>query len=167
MWIFCSNFATANCVDDMKKQLFLCLIAAMAMAFTACSNNESQLKKRTVDLAVQSSQWEFDQDVNQYYCHFNVPELTAQIYNYGEVSVNREYNSGTKNAYQVALPETSYKVEYEVDENDSVINTFYYAQHIDYAYGVGFVEVFYTISDYFYPEGQKPEGMLFRLQMTY
>ena len=155
-------------VEDMKKQLFLCLIAVVAMAFTACSNNESQLKKHTVDLAVQSSQWEFDQDVNQYYCHFNVPELTAQIYNYGEVSVNREYNSGSKNAYQVALPETSYKVEYQVNETTGdTTNTFYYAQHVDYVYGIGFVEVFYTISDYFYPDGFAPEGMLFRLQMTY
>ena len=119
-------------------------------------------------MAVKSSQWEFDEDVNQYYCHFDIPELTEQVYNYGEVSVNREYNSGTKNAYQVALPETSYKVEYENDENTGeVLNTFYYAQHVDYAFGIGFVEVFYTISDFFYPEGEKPEGMLFRLQLTY
>ena len=138
------------------------------MGFTACRSNEPQLQKKTVDLAVKSSQWEFDESVNQYYCHFNVPELTESVYNYGEVSINREYNSGTKNAYQVALPETSYKVEYEYDETTGeVINTFYYAQLVDCVYGIGFVEVFYTISDFFYPAGEKPEGMLFRLQLTY
>ena len=152
----------------MKKYLFICLMAVAAMGFTACRSNEPQLQKKTVDLAVKSSQWEFDESVNQYYCHFNVPELTESVYNYGEVSINREYNSGTKNAYQVALPETSYKVEYEYDETTGeVINTFYYAQLVDCVYGIGFVEVFYTISDFFYPAGEKPEGMLFRLQLTY
>ena len=159
-------------VEDMKKQLFLCLIAAMAMVSCTRYYNTYEVvgggvKKKTVDLTVNTNQWDFDKGTNQYFCHFNVPELTDSVYNYGEVSVNREYNSGTKNAYQVALPETSYKVEYEVDENDSVINTFYYAQHVDCVYGIGFVEVFYTISDYFYPDGFAPEGMLFRLQMTY
>ena len=151
----------------MRKYLFICLMAVAAMSFTACNNNEPQMRKRTVDLIVRTNDWGFDKSTNQYFCHIDVPELTERVYNYGEVSVNHEYNSGTKNAYQVALPETSYKVEYETDANDSIINTFNYAEHIDYIYSVGFVEVFYTISDYFYPEGFVPEGMLFRLQMTY
>ena len=57
-------------------------------------------------------------------------------------------------------------VENEVDEKDSIINTFYYQQHIDYIYGVGFVEVDLTISDYIYGDFT-PESMLFRLQLTY
>ena len=117
--------------------------------------------KKTIDLAVSKDKWDFDKSTNQFFCHFEVPELTAQVYDYGEVSVNREYNSGTQRAYQVALPETSYKVEQDGE------NTFYYAQLVDYAYGVGFIEVFYTISDYFYPEGFTPEGMVFRAQLTY
>ena len=94
-----------------------------------------------------------------YYCHFDVPELTTDIYNYAEVSVNREYNTGSSKAYQVALPETTYQ--------RTVINNqdYFYQQHIDYAYGVGFVEVFLTISDYFYDF--HPEAMTFRLQLTY
>ena len=129
---------------------------------------ECKFNKKTVDLVVTQDKWTFDEGANMFFCHFNVPELTEQVYNYGEVSVTREYNSGTKNAYPVALPETSYTVEYENAENTGeVLNTFYYAQHVDYAFGIGFVEVFYTISDFFYPEGEKPEGMLFRLQLTY
>ena len=160
-------------VEDMKKQLFLCLIAAMAMVSCTRYYNTYEVvgggvKKKTVDLTVNTNQWDFDKSTNQYFCHFDVPELTDSVYNYGEVSVNREYNSGTKNAYQVALPETSYKVEYQVNETTGdTTNTFYYAQHVDCVYGIGFVEVFYTISDYFYPDGFAPEGMLFRLQMTY
>lgn len=150
----------------MKKYIIIGMMAMVAVLFTACESNTPKFHKQTVDLVVNKANWDYDNSTNQFFCHFDVPELTAQIYDYGEVSVNREYNSGTKRAYQVALPETTYKVE-EVDNGDGTTSTFYYAQHVDYAYGVGFVEVFYTISDYIYGEGFTPEAMLFRLQMTY
>ena len=145
----------------MKKYIFISLLALVGVMFSSCRSNEPQMRKKTIDLAVTQSKWGYDSSVDMFYCHFDVPELTAEVYNYGEVSISREYNYGSPNAYQVPLPETSYKVEQDGE------NTFYYAQHIDYAVGVGFVDVFYTISDYFYPDGFVPEDMHFRLQMTY
>ena len=162
-------------VEDMKKQLFLCLIAVVAMvSCTRPINNYYNtyevvgggVKKKTVDLTVNTNQWDFDKGTNQYFCHFDVPELTDSVYNYGEVSVNREYNSGTKNAYQVALPETSY-LQIEITNDDNTTSPYFSQQHLDYAFGIGFVEVFCTISDFYYEDGWKPDGMLFRLQMTY
>ena len=161
----------------MKKYLFISLLAGMA-CMSSCTyptyvteeivGEECKFNKKTVELAVTRNLWDFDQSTGQFFCHFDVPEITEKVYLYGEVSINREYNSGKKNAYQVALPETSYKVEEEYDEETGeLINTFYYAQHIDYVYGIGFVEIFYTISDYYYPEGESPEAMLFKLQLTY
>ena len=126
------------------------------------------MQKITKGLVVNQNQWNFDTNLNVFYCHFDVPDITWDVYHYAEVSVNREYNSDTENAYQVALPETSYKVEYGTDENGNETGEiFYYAQHVDYIYGKGFVEVYYTISDYFYPTDFKPEAMRFRLQITY
>ena len=143
------------------------MMAVMGVLLSGCEKGQP-FHKKTVDMTVTTSQWDFDQSANMFFCHFDVPEITSDVYNYGEVSVNHEYNSGTNNAYQVALPETTYKVEYEVNETTGdTTNTFYYAQHLDYAYGAGFVEVFCTISDYFYPEGWTPGNMLFRLQMSY
>ena len=164
-----STFAAAkvlrnanNYLKDMKKYLFISLLAIVGAMFAACEVNDPTVMK-TIDLSVKGNQWAVDSlGFNKYfyYCSFDVPELTEDVYNYGEISVNREYNSGTKNAYQVALPETTYRV-------DTIEgNPYYYAQHIDYAYGIGFVEVFVTISDYYYDE-YVPETMLFRLQMTY
>ena len=150
----------------MKKYLFICLMAVVGLVMVSCNSNAPQLNKMTLDLAVEKNQWEYDESVNMYFCHFDVQQLTEDIYNYGEISVSHEYKSGTKDAYQVPLPETSFKME-EVPVNDSVVDVFYYAQHIDYVYGPKYVEIFYTISDYFYPDGFKPEAMLFRLQMTY
>ena len=133
---------------------------------TSCQGNEPcKFNKQTIDLSVKQSQWEFDNDANMFYCHFDVPAITANVYDYGEFSIHREYNSGTNKAYQVALPETTYKSE-DIDNENGTYSTVYYQQHLDYAIGVGFVEVFCTISDFYY-EGFTPEAMLFRLQLTY
>ena len=64
------------------------------------------------------------------------------------------------------LPETAYRVE-TVTYDDDTMETFYYQEHIDYAVGIGFVEVSYTVSDYVYPENFSPESMIFRLQLIY
>lgn len=151
----------------MKKYLFICLLAVLAVGFTSCESENAPKHKRTIDLVVKQSAWDFDQSANMFYCHFYVPELTARAYNYGEVSINREYNSGTSNAYQVALPETTYKSEQLTDSvGNPVDEYFYYQQHIDYTYGIGFVEIFCTISDFYY-EGFTPDAMVFRMQLTY
>lgn len=143
------------------------MMAVMGVLLSGCEKGQP-FHKKTIDLTVTSAQWDFDQSANMFFCHFDIPELTENVYNYAEVSVSHEYNSGKNNAYQVALPETIYKVEEEVDTDGKPTgNKFYYQQHLDYAYGVGFVEVFCTISDFVYPEGWTPDPMLFRMQMSY
>ena len=148
----------------MKKYLLIGLVAMMGLGMTGCTINSSsepseRMHKQTIDLNVKASSWIWDAGANMYYCHFDLPELTSDIYNYAEVSVNREYNTGSSKAYQVALPETTYLTE-KVNNQD-----YFYQQHIDYAYGVGFVEIFLTFSDYVYD--QQPDPMVFRMQLTY
>jgi hypothetical protein len=105
--------------------------------------------------------WQFDDNTLQYYYHFDVPEITPFVYNYGNWSISREYNSGTKDAYQVALPQSVYMTETLSDGSIA-----YYTQHIDYRVGIGYVEIQLTNSDYFYGQ-ENPEDMLFRLQLIY
>ena len=148
----------------MKKYLLIGLVALMGLGMTGCTINSSnepseRMHKQTIDLNVKASSWIWDAGANMYYCHFDLPELTGDIYNYAEVSINREYNTGSSKAYQVALPETTYLTE-KVNNQD-----YFYQQHIDYAYGVGFVEIFLTFSDYVYD--QQPDPMVFRMQLTY
>ena len=149
----------------MKKYVFICLLAVTGLAMTSCQKGEP-FHKKTVDMTVTTSQWDFDAKANMFFCHFDVPEITADVYNYGEVSVSREYNSGKANAYQVALPETTY-MQIELDNGDGTTSPYFYQQHIDYTVGVGFVEVFCIISDFYYEEGWTPDPMLFRLQLSY
>ena len=148
----------------MKKYLLIGLVAMMGLGMTGCTINSSsepseRMHKQTIDLNVKASSWIWDAGANMYYCHFDLLELTSDIYNYAEVSINREYNTGSSKAYQVALPETTYLTE-KVNNQD-----YFYQQHIDYAYGVGFVEIFLTFSDYVYD--QQPDPMIFRMQLTY
>ena len=150
----------------MKKYLFICLMAVVVTGMMSCSNDKEctckpcQFRQQTLDLIVQQKDWTYDSNAKMYFYHFDVPELTSEIYNYGEVSINREYNNGTQNAYQVALPETTYQ-QTTVDGNP-----YYFQQHIDYAYGIGFVEICITISDFYYDDFT-PTDMIFRMQMTY
>ncbi len=141
----------------MRNKIIICVLAAVGLCFMAC-NNEPKLKKKTRDLEVLANQWEFDQSAKMYYCHFNVAEISSDVYNYGEVSVSREYRSTDGNVYQVALPETTYKSA--TSESTSVV---YYTQHIDFRIGVGYVDIQITNSDYVYGQ-ENPETMLFRLQ---
>ena len=149
----------------MKKYVFISLLALVAMVFTGCYTNDP-LHKKTVDLVVKSRDWRWDSSGQRFFCEFEVPELTSKVYNYGEVSLNREYNSGKENMYQVSLPETTFMTE-EVDDGNGSTSIVYYTQLVDYIYGPEFVAVYYTVNDYYYSDDFLPEAMVFRLQMTY
>ena len=150
----------------MKKTVIMMLAAVCCALLMSSCNRGEPFHKKTVDLTVRATQWDFDASANMFFCHFDVPEITSDVYNYGEVSINHEYNSGKNNAYQVALPETTYR-QIELDNGDGTTSPYFYQQHLDYAYGVGFVEVFCIISDFYYEDGWTPDAMLFRLQLSY
>ena len=109
---------------------------------------------KTLDLRVRASDWQDGGDY--YYCTFNVPELTSQIYNYGVVTCYREYNKGTTNAYQLPLPQTIHNV----DAGDGTL----YTSTIDFSFAVGLVEIVLTNNDFKYVA---PERMDFRLNMVW
>ena len=151
----------------MKKFIFFGLLGLILAFFSSCSTSAPECKYhvQTLDLTVVEADWLFDQDAGQFYYHFDVPEITAHVYNYGNWTVCREYNFGTKDAYQVSLPESRYMWE-EVTESTGEKYIVYFTQHIDYRVGIGYVEVQLTNSDYVY-DAHNPETMHFRLQLIY
>ncbi len=149
----------------MRKLYFTLFIALCAFVFSGCEKNEPKLQAITLDLTVKHPDWKFDVDAQQYYYRFEVPEITWNVYNYGNWSISREFNNGTEDAYQVALPMSSYMVDYEITSANDTIPV-YYTQHIDYRVGVETVDIQLTNSDYFYTD-ENPEDMLFRLQLIY
>lgn len=105
---------------------------------------ECYYHSKVYDLNATATSWELNerQDGTQFIsATFNIAELTATVYNYGAVSCYAEFNGGTKDAYQLALPATNY------NNYESAGQTFYYSEKIDFIYGIGWVEVDIEYSD--------------------
>ena len=150
----------------MKKHVFFALVAFVLVGLTSCDKSEPCCyHSRTLDLTVLDKDWKWDKDKEIFFYGFDVPDLTASVYDYGTITVAREYNFGTNDAYQVALPESSYILDQVINGNDTTYTP--YVQHIDYAFGIGWVEVSLRNSDYIYPTNYQPETMHFRLQLVY
>ena len=150
----------------MKKYLFLAL--ALALVLTGCQEKVvCNFHSETIYLPAYQSDWEFDYDAQQFFCHFDVPEITRDVYDNGIWTVSCEFGRKSKNPYMVALPMSVFMTDTLSD-----LSVVYYTQYFDYRVGVGYVEVQATMSDYLYPTDPKgnlvpPEAMTFRLQMTY
>ena len=150
----------ANLSEIMKTRTYFAIMVCVLVGFSSCNYYpketvyESNFK--TLDLRVDANQWLVSQDGDYYYCTFNVPELTSQIYNYGVVTCYREYNKGTTNAYQLPLPQTIHNV----DAGNGAL----YTSTIDFSFAVGLVEIVLTNNDFAY---YAPEGMDFRLNMVW
>ena len=150
----------ANLSEIMKKRTYFAIMVCVLVGFSSCNYYpketvyESNFK--TLDLRVDANQWLFSQDGDYYYCTFNVPELTSQIYNYGVVTCYREYNKGTNDAYQLPLPQTIHNV----DAGNGAL----YTSTIDFSFAVGLVEIVLTNNDFRYAA---PERMDFRLNMVW
>ncbi len=160
----------------MKKYAILCVLTLIAFAQTSCIiRNDTpapdcKYNAKTVYLEVKQNEWKFDSQNQQFYTRFDVPEITADIYNYGNYSLHREYNTGLNTAYQVALPQSILCME--TVTNGNTTTDVYYTQLVDYILGVGYVEIQVTNSDFFYPEDKQgylinPEAMVFHLQLIY
>lgn len=143
----------------MKSKLFL-LIAVCGMMLISCQDNtpECNYHKKVIDLAVPPEAWKFDSTELQFYCRFQMPEITRYVYNYGQWSVFCEAKRSNGDIFQAMLPVTRF---YAGTTTEDVTN--YYTQYLDYRISVGFVDIQLTNSDHMYGS-EKPEGMDFRLQ---
>ena len=173
-----STFAAAKVLiqnkDNMKKYLVLSILAIALASFNSCTYNEAEECKfhsKGIYLSVNQNEWKYDENSYQFYAHFSVPELTSNVYNYGNYSFHRVYNTYTDDEYQVGLPQSIYMIENVPDGQGNVLE-YYYTQSVDYRVGVGFVEIQVTNSDYLYPQDAQghliaPEKMDFHLQLIW
>lgn len=151
----------------MKKYLFLCL-SALCM-ISCCNKVEIQDTNRIVlDLQINSSEWKYSGlDNNNYFVgNFDLPELTKGIYDNGTILVYRELDWDTRNPIQQILP---YSRHHEYLANSSEQLWGFFTETVDFEYGIGFLNIFYTASDFDYEVDQTfvPETMHFRLVITW
>lgn len=144
----------------MKKISFILLFTAAIIGFNSCEYKGEPCKfnKKSIYLPVEQKMWQFDSIARQFYVHYDITDITKDVYDYGDYSLHREFNTGKKNAYQVALPMSQFRTDTLTDPT-----VVYYTQYIDFRIGIGFVEIQVTNSDYLYTQ-ENPETMYFRLQ---
>ena len=62
------------------------------LGFTSCNQQEQQpckFHKQTIDLVVAQQDWQFDSQTQQFFCHFDIDELTADMYNYSKEDLEK------------------------------------------------------------------------------
>ena len=154
----------------MKNYVWISLIG-LAMMVTGCRKDIEEGAKyyhsTVFDVTVLHTEWEFDEKLNQFYCHKDIEELTEKVYDYGSWELYKEFDGGSKNPYQVALPTSFFMVDTLADSS-----VHYYTEYMDYRVGIGYVEIQLTYSDFYYPKDEagryiKPDEMNFRLHLEY
>ena len=148
-------------------------MALVGLNMTGCISVDPDCKYHAdpIYLKVQSQDWTFDTQNEQFFVSFDVPELTRKVFDNGSYSLHRVYNYGiTEKTYQVGLPQTLYL--WENVTSGGTTQTIYYQQLVDYRVGIGYVEFQVSNSDFFYPSDAnnnliKPEAMVFHLQLIY
>lgn len=145
----------------MKKVLYTCLLVLL---FTSCSHdcNEPTLWN-FVDIQVSAGDWMYTNrtDNNYYFVEVSVPELTKTIFDAGLVKCYRDYNFGTNNAARQELPCVIAK-EFNADSGEK----FFYTETIDYEYGIGYVRLMFSVSDFDY-DASAPGNEHFRLVLQH
>lgn len=125
----------------MRKMMILAIVL---LSFIGCYDYTEGITIQTVSLRVKSYEWTWDGDF--FYAEFSMPEITEDIFDYGEVKAylvsNRmDYATAQKNL----LPYVLHKDDGE----------FFYTETIDFEYGIKWARIYYTISDFAY-EGNPP-----------
>lgn len=103
-----------------------------------------------------------DKDNNYYYATVDMPEITKDIFEGGVIKMYRVFDYDTSDPVQVEMPFTRHKEEYVGPGEYDYVN---WTETLDYEFGVGRINIFFTVSDFFY--GRKPEYMRFRCVVMY
>lgn len=148
----------------MKKTLLGIL---MGLAFTGCTyTTVSNLEMKTIDVHVRASDWQYTDmaDNNYFYCVVDMPEITSEVFNRGEVQAYRIFYDNNNEPFKHILPDVFHSKEV-IDGN-----TFLYTTTVDCIYGAGWLELNYRVSDFVYDEGDyrnfAPQAMDFSIVVT-
>ena len=149
----------------MKKILFI--IMAM-MALVSCHNTTivDGTKLKTIKVTVNAHQWtktDFPNN-NYFYAGVDIPEITEDVFDYGEVKAYVVYDRMDLHyARKHLLPYVTHKEEY-IDNS-----WYFYTETIDFTYGIEWAEFNFLASDFAYELDNNiaPPAMEFDIVITY
>jgi hypothetical protein len=129
----------------MKKVLLAFLIG---ISFASCGNvyNLDGAQLQTIPLRIEAHEWQYSNadNNNYFYAEFNMPEINREIFDEGDVKVYLVTNRSTYNAQKNPLPYVLH-----VEENNGR-EWIFYTQTIDYAYGIKWLRIYFSMSDFEY-----------------
>lgn len=113
------------------------------MSFLSCTkdNDEQGAKLSVVNITVAEKDWTYESDNDQFHVWINIPEITEDIYKYGNV--------------QVSLKEITYEKEcnfplpaiYTFNYEDEGVERRCICEFIDFNWTVGGINLFITSDD--------------------
>ena len=151
------------------KKVFLWLVLGLVLTGCTFHSNECTHEMQTIDVFVSAADWQYTNyegspyNNNYFYAVVEMPEITRQVFDKGEVKAYVVYDRNTSNAAKHILP---YVRHYEEQLTDGSWN--YYTETVDYFYGPGWVEFNYRASDFAYEDNVNinPMSMQFSIVIT-
>ena len=137
----------------MKKICFLLFCVALPF-LVSCERNYYEDSLYSAEYDIRSSDWTA-QD-SYYTVALDVKEITKQVCKTGSVQCFRIYDDGS----QACLPMQRY-LSYEFTNDAGQKEVGYYSKMIDFEYSIGTVNIYYQLSDLYYPE--RPEAIRVRV----
>ena len=155
----------------MKKSFVFLLAAAATLVGCDYSTTVIGSTQQVVNVVVNASDWQYtgknsDESAynnNFFFAYVRVPEITENVFDYGEVQAYIVYDRNTQDPMQHLLP---YVRHYEEQLPDSSWS--YYTETVDCTFGIGWVQFNYRASDFAYEDNVNinPVAMDFRIVIT-
>jgi hypothetical protein len=159
----------------MKKHLLFVFLMACTLCSCVLNPTYKEYEGSRIEVirvSVSANDWKYTQldETDQYNNHYfyagvDMPEITADVYDNGEVKAYWVYNrQDSYNTYKQLLPYVLHKEDIlESGER------FFYTETVDFIYGIGWAEFSFRASDFAYEDNVNinPTGMDFDIVITY
>ncbi|MBQ0154370.1 MAG: hypothetical protein KBS70_06260 [Bacteroidales bacterium] len=156
----------------MRKYVFMLVAIVAAMSLSSCKGDKGDpglgMNWKIIDIPAYDVVWDYTNWVNPiyqdpyvenyYYATFDIPSLSAYIFDKGAVHAYLIYKNDYNDEIQRPLPFTQHRETWvTVDTEDGLQDQLLrYTETYDYVYGVGCVEFNYRASDFSYEDSLDP-----------
>ena len=156
------------------RKIALCIFALVLLAGCESGQNEvtNGVQLQTIRVQVNANDWRYTQQEeadqynnNYYYVAIDMPEITEDVFDYGEVKAYAVYDRwNVETACKQLLPFVLH-----VEECNDAGEWYYYTQTMDFTYGIGWAMVNYTRSDFLYEDSVTivPPAIEFDIVISY
>ena len=158
----------------MKKILFL---LCMTCALVACVSNPTYVEQegatlKTIQVTVNANEWSYTQqgaedqfNNNYFYAVVEMPEITREVFNYGEVKAYAVFDRNSITYARKHLLPYVLHVEEPINTGEWL----YFTETYDFTYGIGWAEFNFRTSDFAYEDNVNinPPAMDFDIVITY